>query len=94
MPVETVKDQICINQIIGQKKELIDVEGDVIVNDIKPDILNIINISGIVSVYKKETMDGKVRLDGNINTYVIYLAESENDRSRSLNTTLDFTRIY
>jgi hypothetical protein len=94
MPVETVKDQICINQIIGQKKELIDIEGDVIVNDIKPDVLNIINTDGIVSVYKKETMDGRVRLDGNINTYIIYLAESETGNIRSLNTVLDFTRIY
>ena len=45
MPVETAKDQICINQIIGQKTELVDIEGDVIVNDIKPDVLNIINVT-------------------------------------------------
>ena len=93
MPVETSKDQICINQIIGQKTELIDVEGDVILNDIKPDVKSIISTNGIVSVYKKEITEGKVRLDGNINTYVIYLTGDNKEDVRSLNTTLDFTQF-
>lgn len=93
MLVETAKDQICINQIMGQKKEMVTVEGDVIVNDIKPDVLNVINISGTVCVYKKEVMDGKVRLDGSINTYIIYLADDGNGAVRSLNTVLDFTKF-
>jgi hypothetical protein len=63
MLVETSKDQICINQIIGQKKEMAVVEGDVIVNDIKPDILNVISSSGTACIYKKEVLEGKVRLD-------------------------------
>jgi len=92
MPIETSKEEICINQIIGQKRETIKVEGDVIVNDIKPDVKTIINTSGIASVYKKEVTDGKIRLDGSINTYVIYLSEGEGE-VRSLNTTLDFTQF-
>lgn len=93
MLAETAKDQICINQIIGQKKELVTVEGDVIVNDVKPDVLNIISTNGIVSVYKKEVMEGKVRLDGSINTYIIYQADDEMGVVRSLNTVLDFTQF-
>jgi len=91
MLLETAKDQICMNQIIGEKKEMLTAEGDVIVNDIKPDVLNIISTSGIVSVYKKEVMDDKVRLDGSVNAYIIYLADSDNGNVRSLNTVLDFT---
>jgi len=93
MVLETAKNQICINQIVGQKKEIIGVEGDVIVNDVKPDVLNIISSNGTVCVYKKEVMDGKIRLDGTINTYVIYLADDENGSVRSLNTNLDFTQF-
>lgn len=91
MLLETEKESVCINQIVGQKKDEIEVEGDVIVNDIKPDVLNIISTNGIPCVYKKEVMDGKIRLDGSINTYIIYLADSENSAVRSLNTVLDFT---
>lgn len=94
MLLETEKENVCINQLVGQKKDEIEVEGDVIVNDIKPDVLNIISTNGIPCVYKKEVMDGKVRLDGSINTYIIYLADSENGTVRSLNTVLDFTRYY
>ena len=94
MLLEIEKENVCINQLVGQKKHQIEVEGDVIVNDIKPDVLNIISTNGIACVYKKEVMDGKVRLDGSINTYIIYLAESENSAVRSLNTVLDFTRYY
>ena len=93
MVVETAKNQIILNQIVGQKKENRQVETDVIVNDIKPDVLKVISTNGVISVYKKEVMDGKVRVDGSINTYIIYMADDENGSVRSLNTSLDFTQI-
>ena len=93
MLLETEKESVCINQIIGQKKDEFVVEGDIIVNDIKPDVLNIVSTSGVPCVYKKETIDGKVRIDGTVNTYIIYLADDENSSVRSLNAVLDFTKI-
>ena len=94
MLLETEKESVCINQLVGQKKEEITVEGDVIVNDVKPDVLSIISASGVPCVYKKEVMDGKIKLDGSINTYIVYLADSSEGEVRSLNTVLDFTRNY
>ena len=93
MVIETAKEQIVLNQIIGQKKEIRIVESDIIVNDVKPDVLNVISTSGIISIYKKEVMDGKIRIDGGINTYIIYLADDEQSSTRSLNNCLDFTQI-
>ena len=93
MLLETEKENVCINQLVGQKKDEIIAEGDVIVNDVKPDVLSIISTSGITCVYKNEVMDGKIKLDGSINTYVIYLADSNDSNVRSLNTVLDFTGI-
>lgn len=93
MLLETEKESVCINQIVGQKKDEIIVEGDVIVNDIKPDVLNIISTSGVPCVYKKEVIDGKVRMDGSVNTYIIYLPDDENSTVRSFNAVLDFTKI-
>lgn len=93
MVVETTKEQIVLNQIIGQKKEIRTVETDVIVNDIKPDVLNVISISGIINIYKKEVLDGKIRIDGGINTYIIYLADDEQGSTRSLNHCMDFTQM-
>jgi len=93
MVVETTREQIVLNQIIGQKKETRAVETDIIVNDVKPDVLNIISTSGVICIYKKEIMDGKIRIDGGINTYIIYLADDEHGSVRSLNSCLNFTQI-
>lgn len=93
MAVETAKDKIKINQIISQKKEIITVDGDVIVNDVKPDVLKIISTTGTLCIYKKETLNGKVKLEGCINTYIIYLADDEHGSIRTINTSLDFAEI-
>lgn len=91
MVVETVNENLCINKLINSKKEIIMVEGDMIVPDSKPDVLNTICTSGVVCVYKKEIMDEKLRIDGNINTYIMYLADDEKDKVRGINTSLDFS---
>lgn len=91
MDINATKETLNINKIVCEKKEIIDVQGDMIVPDSKPDILNTINISGNVSIYKKEIMDGKIRIDGNILTYIMYLADDEKDNIRGLNTGLDFS---
>ena len=91
MVVETVKESLSVNKLVATKKELVMVEGDMIVPDSKPDILNTISTSGMVCVYKKEVLDGKVRVDGNINTYIMYMADDEKDKIRGIDTTLDFS---
>ena len=93
MDVNTTNETLCLSKIIGQKSEIIFVEGDIIVPDVKPDILNTINVSGNVCVYKKEVLDGKIRIDGNVNVYIMYLADTENQNVRGLSTSIDFTHV-
>lgn len=91
MIVETLKENLSVNKLVCSKKEIIFAEGDMIVPDSKPDILDTICTSGIICLYKKEVLDGKVRLDGNVNTYIMYLADDSKDRIRALNTSIDFS---
>ena len=91
MNVDTVKESLRLNKLIANRKEIVLVEGDVIVPDSKPDILNTICTSGVVCIYKKDILDGKIRLDGNINTYIMYLSEDSQDKIRGINTSLDFS---
>ena len=92
MSIKMSKENICINQIVGQKEENFMVEGDEIVPDIKPDVFNIISTNGIVCIYKKEIMDGKVRFDGSVYIYTLYVADDENSSVRSINSSLDFSK--
>ena len=91
MEINTTKETLNVNKVICEKKEIINIQGDMIVPDSKPDILNTITTSGSVCIYKKEIMDGKIRLDGNVLTYIMYLADGEKDNIRGLNTGLDFS---
>lgn len=93
MAVETTKDSVCLDQIIEQKNESVIVEGDSIIPDIKPDILSAISTSGTVCIYKKEILEGKVRIDGSIEAYIMYLADDENGSLRSMNSNIDFTQV-
>ena len=92
--MELEKNKITINQIVAQKLDTAICEGDCIVPDIKPDIYNIILSSGTVNIYKKEVSDGRIRIDGAINTYTIYSSE-ENDKKeiKSINYVIDFSQI-
>ena len=67
MAIELEKGSLNINQIIAQKYESDVIDGDCIVPDTKPDILGIIETSGVISIYKKEVLDGKVRIEGRVN---------------------------
>lgn len=91
MLVNTSKENLCINKLINKKKEIIFVEKDMIVPDAKPDILNTICTSGVVCLYKTELQDEKLRIDGNINTYIMYLADNSEDKVRGINTSIDFS---
>ena len=89
--IEAQRENLSINKLIAEKKEIIFAEGDMIVPDSKPDILNTICTSGVVSIYKKEAQDEKVRMDGAINTYIMYMPDGTDDSVRGLNTTIDFS---
>lgn len=91
MNIEVQKNNLCINQIIGQKTENIIVEGDIIIPDIKPDILNAIITNGTVCIYKKEVLDGKIKIDGCINSTIMYLADNEESSIRGVSSNIDFS---
>ena len=94
MVVDVSKEKLILNKLISEKNETIVVQGDMIVPDSKPDILNTLNTSGMVSIYKMEVQTGRVRVDGNINLYIMYLADSSDDKTRGLNTSLDFSENF
>lgn len=92
MEVDVSKQNLCINKLVCEKKEIIFVEEDMIVPDSKPDILNTINLNGNVCIYKKEVMEDKVKIDGNVNTYIMYLPDSKEDNLRGLTANIDFSQ--
>ena len=50
MILETVNENLCVNKLMASKKDIIMVEGEMIVPDAKPDILSTICTSGVICV--------------------------------------------
>ena len=92
--IETSREKINISRKIVERKEIIFVEGEMIIPDAKPDILNPVSLSGIPTIYRKEAMQGKIRIDGNINTYIMYMSDGEVNETRGINTSLDFSEVF
>lgn len=92
--IEERKENICINRIVGQKRDFIFVQEDNIVPDTKPDILNTISTTGNAYIFKKEISEGKVKLDGVIDAYIIYLADDDIGSIRSINMSMRFFAGY
>ncbi len=90
--VNIAKENLCIHKLVAEKTEIIFVEGDMIVPDSKPDILNTICTSGVACVYKRELQEGKLKIDGGIHTYIMYMPEGMEEGIRGIHTTLDFTQ--
>ena len=90
--VDFETEKICLNQIICQKKDNFSVEENIIIPDIKPDILSTIDSSGNIYVYKKEIVNGRLKIDGGIYAYIMYIADNEQNNTRGLHTIIDFSK--
>lgn len=86
------KNKIAINQKTLEKSKKIEVYGDIIVPDIKPDIVNIINSNANTYIYKVEISENRIRMNGNIDANIIYLAD--NGETRCIQSTLNFDEIF
>lgn len=86
------KNAVVINKRICESTKILEVSGDIIVPDIKPDIVSIINTNGIPYIYKEDLGIGRIRYDGNIDTYIVYLAD--NGETRGMQTTLSFSESF
>ena len=80
--------QITLMQRVSSGNKKFEVSGDIIVPDIKPDIVSITTTNANTYIYKEEISTGKIRVDGNIDSYIIYISDS--GETRSIQTTLDF----
>lgn len=91
MKIETVNEKVKACKFVGHENIVEVVEGDIIVPDIKPDILSLIHVDGNVFVTRKEVQEGKVKLDGGVEVFALYAADDEKTSMKGLNALLNFS---
>ncbi len=82
-------ENIDVNKMILCNSKEFEITNEVIVPDVKPDIVNIIDTNGLAYVHKSEVLMGSFKLEGSVQSNIVYLS-SEGD-TRSVATDLDFT---
>ena len=83
------KEKIIFNQVVAKQKITFSIEDNIIIPDVNPDILSVINSSSNLYVYKRELNNGKVKFDGGIQLDIAYIADDESNNIRALHTALD-----
>lgn len=93
MNAETINEMISVCQFVGTSKKNVSVDGDVVFQDIKPDILSIVKITRDICVLNKFVEENKVRVDGTVDVGIIYVADDETNSIKSVNTQIGFSEV-
>lgn len=83
MPIELKKEPVKINEVIGEDFSQTLVEGDIIVPDVKPDILRILQVDGTALVNSKEIQQDKIIVDGTVNFKILYVPDESQQEDLS-----------
>ena len=93
MNLEINNEIIKLCEIIFSEKRNKLIEGDMIVPDIKPDILSVSNVDADIFLSKKEITNGKLLIEGIADVTALYVAEDQNASPKSLNNVFNFSEI-
>lgn len=91
MDINVINENVQIGRFVKSENFTEIVEGDIIVPDIKPDILKISKVDGNVYISRKDVEDGHLKIDGIVDTYVLYIADNENNQIKGINSVLNFS---
>ncbi|HIU49320.1 MAG TPA: DUF3794 domain-containing protein [Candidatus Avimonoglobus intestinipullorum] len=89
--MELMKEAMTINETVYADTTQVYVEGDIIVPDVKPDILKILQVDAVSAVTSKNLSDGRVQVSGKVNLTILYIPEREGDCIQSINSVFDFS---
>jgi len=91
MSAETINESLNVCKYLGVERKVKIVEGEVVLPDIKPDILSIVRMKGRVCIHHVSAEENKVNIDGTICINVIYIADDEMNTHRGVSYEMDFS---
>lgn len=90
--MELIKENVKVNQVSckGNTQALLD--EDIIVPDVKPDILKILQLDALSCVTQKEVKNGRLCVSGRAELKILYIPDSEKDKIKSIVNSFEFTQ--
>ncbi len=90
MNVDINSEKINSCRVIAEEKSVRVIEGDLIVPDIKPDILSLSSVDAEVYLLNKAVKDGVLTVEGAVDVCAIYVSEDATASLKSLNNVFNF----
>lgn len=92
--MEIIKKNITINRPVKYGTTEIGVDGDIIVPDIKPDILKVLQVDGNAVILNTELSEGRLDISGKIDVNILYVPDRDDEKIKCIKTSFDLkTRI-
>jgi len=94
MSIKLQNEHIRLSGVVCSKCCYATVEGDVIVPDIKPDILKILQVDTDVTINHKAVQSDKIYVQGVVRLNILYIPDiKESGRVKSITTTQEFNNV-
>ncbi len=91
--MELIKDTINVCEITAKGTTQAMADGDVIVPDIKPDILKLLQVDSDACITDKYIENGRLVLCGRVDYKVLYVPDSESEKIKSIFTSMEFRQV-
>ena len=90
--MELIKENVKVNQVSCKGSAQVLVDEDIIVPDVKPDILKILQLDAVSCITNKSVIKGKAVINGRVDLKILYIPDSEREKIKSIITSFDFTQ--
>lgn len=90
--MELVKENVTVNQVSCKGNTQVLVDEDIIVPDVKPDILKILQLDAASCITGKEVSNGRASISGRVDLKILYIPDSDRERIKSIVTSFDFAQ--
>ncbi len=89
--MELLKEQLRLTETKVSKKALTACDTDLIVPDVKPDIIKILQVDGSAFITSKEMTDGSCKINGRVKYTVFYLPDNSENAIEAIHAEQDFS---
>lgn len=89
--MELLKEEMQVSETKFKDKAIAYADGDIIVPDVKPDILKILQVDAVSAVTSKEISDGLIKVSGIIKYNILYIPDKEGENVKSIASEMNFS---
>lgn len=88
--MELMKNTVKIKESVLKGNTQCMCDGDVIVPDVNPDILKVLQVDAVSYINEKSVSQSRIDLSGKMNLTVLYIPDTDREKIKSLSASFDF----